>query len=123
MASGSLEAVTLDSINFRVMHDAVATIMPSQEVEAILNSGDSDHQITKASPNIEGIVLQTDFTDFELIRELGKRLVNFPMSVTFVDGTVYRSDGLINIESGRASDKGGVEITLIPAADWDAFIV
>jgi len=120
--AGTPKKVTLDGTTFDVYADTNITEVASKlETEAIPTSGNSIMKKTRRSTNREGVVIACNGAEFEIVKELSERIVDFSMSYELASGDVYRTVGQLNLES-RETEENRCTIIMIPRDDWSAFL-
>lgn len=125
MATGTLNAVTLDGTTFKAAADVEAELklMPFENAD-VPNSGGSVKQQTKVTPRIEGVVLVVDQLEDERLLALHGQ-EDISMSVEEADGTVHSTVGWINYE-GKSTAQNRGTLTLFSSVagpnPWSRFI-
>jgi hypothetical protein len=123
--SGTPKRLTFDGTVFDVPTDANFTINPDSVIEGQATSGKTMYKVTKQVMTVEGATVSADSADYELLLSLhrkGASGVNYPLSYTKADGSVYRSTGKINLES-HETETNIATMSLIPEDLWQPFIV
>jgi len=123
--SGTIEKFTLNGVTYDVPADINITFNRSSfEIEGVATSGRTMFKMTRRVPTMEGIVLITDASEAEALKDVAESLADATIAVTLVDGTVYRTTGKINYESWETEENRST-ITVIPAKTknaWTPFI-
>jgi len=123
--SGTIEKFTLNGVTYDVPADINITFNRSSfEIEGVATSGRTMFKMTRRVPTMEGIVLITDASEAEALKDVAESLADATIAVTLVDGTVYRTTGKINYESWETEENRST-ITVIPANTknaWTPFI-
>ena len=123
--SGTIEKFTLNGVTYDVPADINITFNRSSfEIEGVPTSGRTMFKMTRRVPTMEGIVLITDASEAEALKNVAESLADATIAVTLVDGTVYRTTGKINYESWETEENRST-ITVIPAKTknaWTPFI-
>ena len=120
--AGTIRNVKLNTISFDAMADANVTSNDSNEKEGIATSSSRNMiKVTKKVPTREGIDLAANPAEHEVILALSLETVPFPMSIEYADGSIYRTEGLINVE-GHESESNKTTIIMIPTREWNAFV-
>lgn len=121
--SGTLRKVTIDGITFDVTADNDTTINPSIEKTGLPTSGRTMMQHVVKIPEAESIQISAEPAEQDILSQANKRLDNYPMALTFADGSVYRAVGQIALESYTSANMVAT-IRMIPdnaSQDWELF--
>ena len=119
--SGTPRKVTLDGETFNVASDANFAQTPGRTVEGVRHTGGTMMKSTLNVENLESVTLISDGTQFEALKRLSKRDVNYTMSYELASGDVYRAVGSITLDN-RETEENRVDLTLIPDGEWEAFL-
>lgn len=119
--SGSIRKVTVDGITYNAAADINAAKTPTNLKEAVPHSGGNMIKITKQHGNVESLTLLATPTEYETLEGTRDNLVAVPLSYELADGSVYRSQGHINLDNYE-SEENRVDVTMIPETGlWDVF--
>lgn len=119
---GSIRKVTIDGVSFNAAADAdFKQTRGSFANEAIATSGENMRKMVKRVETTEGVDLITTPADYETLKEKADSGKDFPMSYTTADGSVYRADGWIEVESRSTAD-GKTGVKMFPRGTWEAFL-
>ena len=120
--SGTPRKVTLDGVTYNVAADANFAQVPGVNTEGVRHTGGTMMKKTLAIALVESVTLVVTSQQNELLEELSRRNVNFPMSYELSSGDVYRAVGQINLDN-RETEENRRDLTLIPDGDWQPFLV
>ena len=120
--SGTPRRVTLDGVTYNVATDANFSQTPPVTTEGVRHTGGTMMKKTLEVEQVESVTLIVTSAQNELLKELAKRNVNFPMSYELGSGDVYRAVGQINLDN-RETEENRRDITLIPDGEWRPFLV
>lgn len=119
--AGTVRKLTLDGITFTLAADANFTeIFSEWENEMLATSGDGMLKKTKRTPIVEGVVIEADQGDREILKSLADSLDDFPISYQYASRGVARCTGQINIENNE-TDSNRTTISLLPRGVWTAY--
>ena len=119
--SGTPRKVTLDGQTFNVASDANFAQTPAETTEGVRHTGGTMFKTTLNVENLESVTLITTGQEYEDLKSLGKRDINFSMSYELASGDVYRAVGHINLDN-RESEENRVDIVMIPDGAWEPFL-
>lgn len=119
--SGTPRKVTLDGQTFNVAADANFAQTPAVTTEGVRHTGGTMMKTTLNVENLESVTVIADGQEYEDLKSLGKRDINFPMSYELASGDVYRAVGLINLDN-RETEENRVDLTAIPDGEWEPFL-
>lgn len=122
--TGTPREILLDGTSFDVKADADITInVVGSEKEGIPTTGRTFIKKTRKSANAESIPLQVEAVEMDLLEDLHERNDSFPISITFADGSSFKTTGSINWEN-YTSAEGTAPVTVIPDRSvnpWERF--
>jgi hypothetical protein len=119
---GTPRKVVLDGNLFNPTADAdFSDGKPPYEITALVSSGANFWQVVKQNQDVEGISVRVTGDELEILKELTKRLVPFPMSYTNAADDTYKAQGMIQYQN-RKGQTGVVDLKLIPDENgWELF--
>ncbi len=121
--TGDIRQLTLKKLDFRVTGGSDFSRKTGKFTkENVPTSGVPDTKYTKQTEDIEGVEIQADGAERELLRDLANETVNFDMAYVTARGDTYTNAGQITITDDSTSD-GKVTITLLTAGDWAPIVV
>lgn len=120
--SGSIRRVTLDGVTFNAAFDANLAQTPPVLTEGVRHTGGVMMKKTLQTEQVESVTLVVTSSQNELLLELSKRTINFPMSYELGSGDVYRGVGQINLDN-RETEENRRDVMLIPDLGWQPFLV
>jgi len=113
---GSIESVTLDGRTFAVAGDVeVQRKLGGFENEVTANGDGTGRLIKTRVPfSLDGLQVETDDAagDQEFLQELADRQVFFPITVTFVSGSIYQGNGQISGEMQTSSQNASTALNI-----------
>lgn len=116
MAGGSIESVTLDGRTFSVAADSDSGRQLGGFTGEVQANGDSTARFIKTRMpwRLDGMAISIDDQndDQEFLQELSDRLAFFPITVTFVDGSIYQGSGGIVDEISFSSQASTMPTSL-----------
>lgn len=119
--SGTPRKFTLDGAPFPMAADTNLNLMFSPYTkEGQPTTGETVVKYTLRNPDIEGVTFQIGPRDAARLLALSKRLDNFPISVTLIDGTTYKTRGQVDYE-GYETETGKATCKVIPSKAINAW--
>jgi hypothetical protein len=108
-------------VGYRVAADANISRRPiNVENSMVPTSGVSMRKIVKMVPQAEGVTLVVTPGEMEAIKSLAESLDIIKLQITYADGSIYRSNGQINVEA-HESEENRANVMLLPEEDWTLF--
>lgn len=98
MSAGTLGKATIDGVTYSIKGGADGAKMPNKfENKPLVSTGGNMQQKVLRSQTINGIDLQCTTTELEALKATANRTDSYPLSITYPDGSVYRTVGFINL--------------------------
>ena len=119
--SGTIRKLVLNGVSYDVPADINITInLSSFEIEGIPTSGRTMHKMTRRVPTMEGVVLITNPSEADTLKNLAEGLADITMSVELAGGDTYKATGKINYENFETEENRS-SLTLIPGKTKNAW--
>jgi hypothetical protein len=116
--TGSIIALNLNGIDYRVMGDADLSLTPSSsENSKVPTSGKPMDKIVKRIQSVESVDLAVNGTELDEIRSMAETREDIKMSFATAAGDQYHAEGRVNMESYTTQD-GKLTLSLHPNGRW-----
>lgn len=120
--AGSNRKFLYNGTSFDVAADANFTeIITAFENSLIATSGKNMLKQVKRPTTREGVVLITDGSEREILKDGAESGDNVPMSYTNAAGDTYRCQGQIEIENNETEDNR-TTVQILPEDKWSPFL-
>lgn len=118
---GTIRGASVEGIPYRVAGDANAThVITKYENSKIPTSGKAMTKKVKRIPVIEGATLITNPDEAATLKAFAEDVEDIKFSVTLADGTIYKAEGTIEVES-RETEEGRTAVQFLPNDDWTKY--
>ena len=119
--AGSTRKLVLAGISFNVMADSDANKTSGVLNEATRHSGGNSQKQTLLPGDINSVTVDASTAEVEQLETLAKSVVDIPMSITYIDGSVYSSPGFITLAEHTSQDNK-IDVTMFPrSGSWSRF--
>lgn len=119
--AGSVRGVAIDGIPYRVAGDAnFSQQTVNVENSMIPSSGVAMRKMTKKVPVVEGVTLLVNNVEMEAIKSRAESLDILKLQYTVASGSVFRSEGQINVEA-HETEENKANMQFLPNETWTLF--
>jgi hypothetical protein len=115
---GSVTALNLNGIDYRVIADADLSLTPSNsENTKVATSGKPMDKVVKRIQSVESVDLAVNATELDEIRSMAETRDDIKMSFATAAGDQYHAEGRVNLDTYTTQD-GKLTLSMHPNTGW-----